>query len=75
MSAETHAGCQEAYERQLRRAEFAEARLTALVGQFHALASDLDSIQGHTAHERLGGKTLGGSVRWLLSDLRTGVTR
>jgi hypothetical protein len=69
-SAETdHAGCQLAYERQRRRAEFAEARLAALVNEFYRLASRMDGIQGHTPHERLGGKTLGGSVRWLLSDL------
>lgn len=59
-----HAGCQEAYERELRRRAHAEARLEALVIAIRLLAQRLDGVDGRT-HERLGGRTLGGSVRFL----------
>lgn len=58
-----HAGCYEAYDRERRRRQFAEARMAALVVEFRKLAQKFDGISGHTTHDRLGGMTLGGAIR------------
>jgi len=62
---DAHVGCQEAYEKQRRRAEFSEARMKALVVEFRQLARTFDGIDGHRTYPALGGKTLGGVIRSL----------
>ncbi len=60
---EIHVGCQSAYERAQRSADFLNARLETVLGDLYALAQAMDSIDGHTTHSVLGHKTLGGALR------------
>lgn len=67
--ADIHAGCQSAYEREKRRADFAEARIKAMKGDLATLAQKMDRIGGHNVYTEFSsadnprGKTLGGAVR------------
>lgn len=63
---DAHAGCQEAWEYQRLRADFIQARLDHMLAEFRLLAQAMDSISGHATHDRLGGRTLGGAVRFIV---------
>lgn len=66
MDAHYHKPCLKTFRKERDRAEFAEARLRNLEADIRYLALKMDGVGGHTVHERLDHKTLGGAVRGLL---------
>lgn len=62
-----HGGCVSAYEREKRRAEFAEARIAALTADIYALGSKMDGVGGNKPQSELNDMTLGGAVRFLVN--------